>query len=206
MNPRITSKFVAQTVRSRQIKIIATTTPDRSPFHGYPCVLIYLRARSKSRVIESSAPSLRVALSGAEVRLLCIHFRRIYPRLKYKLAARTRHINRRHIPFGYGWSFDAIYTSPDGLVRIGWETIGNQRAVTRRPIIELFPKPYSRVRCLKWSWSWMPNSSEFKALAAIFGSPILSPHGDLEDKLNQLAKARVDLRAIYRRLHPHQAR
>jgi hypothetical protein len=206
MNPKFFTKFVSQPVRSRQIKILATTTPDRSPFHGYPCVLIALRARSKSRVIENSAPSLRVAPTGAEVRLLCQHFKRIYPRLRYKIAARTRHTNRNHIPFGYGWSFDAIYTSPDGLVRIGWETIGNQRAVTRRPIIELFPKPYSRVRCLKWSWSWMPNSSEFKALAAIFGSPICAPHGDLEDKLQQLSRARHDLREMYRRLHPHQAR
>lgn len=206
MNPKITSKFVAQTVRSRQIKIIATTTPDRSPFHNYPCVLICLRARSKSRVVENSAPSLRVALTGAEVRLLCIHFRRIYPRLKYKLAARTRHTNRRHIPFGYGWTFEAEYTSPDGLVKIGWETIGNRQSLTKRPVIELFPRPYSRVRCLKWSWSWMPNSSEFKALAAIFGSQVLAPHGELEDKLQQLSKARHDLREMYRRMHPHLAR
>lgn len=191
-----------QKVRSRQVKIISTTTPDRQPQHSYPCVLISLRPRVNSRVVEVRGRSLRVALSGAEVRLLCHHFRRIYPRLKYGIPAKTRRTNLGHIPGQPDWNFKPKYTSEDRLVQIGIEVWGSRMSQKRRVVIELTPGPYSRVRCLKWSWSWMPNSTEFKTLAGMYGCPIMSPHGDLENKMQQLSRAKHDLRKMFERLHP----
>lgn len=202
MEPRTT----AQKVRSRQVKVVSTTQPDRQPQHAYPCVLVWLRPRVNSRVVEVHGGALRVALTGAEVRLLCRHFARIYPRLKYRIDARTRHNNKGHMPGRPGWLFKPSYESRDGLVRIGRETTGDHLNKRRRVVIELWPRPYSRVRCLKWSWSWMPNSTEFKEIAKLFGGVLQIPHGELEDKMNQLSRAKHDLRKMFEAMHPHLAR
>lgn len=193
-------------VQSRQIKIATTVNPDRSPAHDYPCVVIWLRPRKHSRVIETPEGTIKLAMTGAEVRLLAAHFREIYPRIRFRFPGKVRHKNRHHIPGRDGWQFKQTFPpqqlerdrNRDRSVVMGYEYSGHKLARKWGFVVELKPRPYSRVRVHKWSISWMPNSDDFRHIAGRFGQQIdTSTPGELENKMQMLSRTRRDLKGIF---------
>lgn len=177
----------------RQIEFVPERAISRT-------VLLRIQMRPASRCVKGANGMVAISLTGSEVRLLCSRHWRIHRRTKYRIAARTRKANLDHIPNSKGWTFSTVFVSEDRRVRVGWEISGRKR----RRVVQLFPKPASRIRLRRTGCIWWPTVAEVDALAGLYGKPI-APESDPQITRDQLERMKSRLREMFLRRHPYLA-
>lgn len=123
--------------------------------------LIHLHPEPRSRVVEISRTSLRIAFTADEIRIVARAIRRVHPRPHFELPVLAMGQNRNYIPGSNSRPF-SVALATDNAVKIGLEIAHG----VRHPVVELTALPNSRVRRSSWGWTWMPRWTEIRALVA----------------------------------------
>jgi hypothetical protein len=145
-----------------RIEILLRDASQPFQLHG-PC-LIRVYPRDNSRVVKHGANAVRIALTAAELPILCAAMNRAYPRFGAVVPRMRDRCNERYVPGENGRPFLVAFGAGDAVVKVGMEIADN----VAHPVVQLLPRSGSNVRRAAASVSWMPTWTEFRVLCAHF--------------------------------------
>jgi hypothetical protein len=149
-------------VSSWQIRILAPN--PRQPCGKFGHTIVRVVPRRDSRVVCVREDTVRIAFVPAEVVLLARAMNRGFPRLRVDVPLMQPGCNEGYVPGDVSRPFLTPLGGRNAPVKIGVEMVQEQE----HPVVELTPKPRSRVGSSRGSIDWVPSWTEFRILLAEF--------------------------------------